>query len=403
MSNMPKNKPELLSPAGNFAKMRMAVLYGADSVYLAGNMFGMRSAADNFTTDEIFAAVDYAHRNNVKVYLAINTMPRSNEYTALHEYLAAIKDSGVDAVIAADLGVIEAVKKYLPHTELHLSTQSSVVSAATASAYHNLGINRIVLARELTLDEIKFIRDNTPPELELEVFAHGAMCVSYSGHCLLSAHFTDRDANRGMCSQPCRWDYKLYEVEEVKRPNERLPILETERGTFTFSSRDLCMAEHIKELAEAGVSSLKIEGRMKSAYYAAVTTNVYRIAIDDYAEGKPFNPLLLNELESVSHREYGTGFYFGEPGICGKSGYIREKAFLAAVDESGFFVQVNKLKAGDTVELVSPNKSGRRFTIPHDGLFDESGKAIESTPHPRMRFTINAPFEVKPGDILRGI
>ena len=262
--------PELLSPAGNFEKMKAAFLYGADAVYLAGNMFGMRSAADNFTTEELGNAVLYAHGRGKKIYLTVNTMPRGYEYPALRRFLDEIKDIGIDAMIIADLGVLDTVKSIIPDMEVHISTQAGVVSAPVCRAFYNLGAKRVVLAREVSLAEIKEIKADIPRGLELEAFIHGSMCVSFSGRCTLSNYLTGRDANRGACTQPCRWNYAL--VEE-KRPDVPLPIEQTQDGTFVFGSKDMCMIEHIPELMESGIDSFKIEGRMKSAYYTAVVTN----------------------------------------------------------------------------------------------------------------------------------
>lgn len=393
-------KPELLSPAGNFEKLKTAILYGADAVYMAGNDFGMRAAADNFSLDEIFEAVKYAHERDVKVYLTINTMPRPDEFPRLERYLHELRDSNIDAVIAADLGVIEMIREILPSTAVHVSTQASIVNAATCNVYRKMGATRVVLARELSLDEIKIIRKQIPADLEIETFVHGSMCVSYSGQCLLSEHLLGRDANRGRCAQPCRWDYKLYEIEADGHENERFPLYEISNETFIISSRDMCMVGHIAELTEAGISSFKIEGRMKSAYYAAVTANCYRMAIDAYIGGEPFDPRLHTELNSVSHREYGTGFYFGRPGICSEPGYIREKAYLATATDSGKFIQRNKLSVGDKAELISPNKIGRSFTV--EKLRDGSGNDVESIPHPQVEFYMDVPYEVRPGDIIRG-
>ncbi|MBE6871305.1 MAG: U32 family peptidase [Ruminococcaceae bacterium] len=404
--------PELLSPAGNFEKMKAAILYGADAVYLAGNEFGMRAAADNFTFEELCEAVKYAHERNVKVYLTLNTMPRTTEYPRLRAFLDKIKDIGLDAFIVADIGVISLCKELAPNVQIHISTQASVVSAQTCTAFQRMGATRIVLSRELSFSEIKAIRSEISKELELEAFIHGAMCVAYSGRCLLSNHFVGRDGNRGACAQPCRWNYKLYEAVEEKRLDDRLGIMQTEHGTFTYSSRDLCMIEHIPELCESGIDSFKIEGRMKSAYYAAVVTNTYRMAIDKYYASPldyKYDPVYMNELCSVSHREYDTGFFFDDPMSDAKvtefKGYIREKAYLATVlscDENGVatLVQRNKLIAGQSAEILSPGKTGQALTITE--LYNESGEPIESAPHPGMIFTAKLPFAVKPGDILRG-
>ncbi len=424
--NINKKPPELLSPAGNFEKMKAAILYGCDAVYLAGDDFGMRAAADNFSIEELFEAVSYAHERGVRVNLTLNTMPHTDEYPKLTTFVKSIKDAGIDAIIAADLGVMALVREHLPNAELHVSTQASTVSAAACREWHRLGAKRVVLARELTLDEIKEIRANTPSELELEAFIHGSMCISYSGRCLLSQHFVGRDANRGKCAQPCRWNMSYapsvitdegvaaFEVSEEKRPDNRVPVIENEHGTFFLSSKDTCMIEHIPELMESGIDSFKIEGRMKSEYYAAVVTNVYRMAIDKYLqdpEHYEYNPAWLRELESVSHREYHTGYYFAKPmedaNTAKQPGYMKEKAYLCRVvayDEAtgmATFVQRNKVFANSDVEIITPGKIGRALHL--DSLFNESGKQIESAPHPYMSFTAKMPFPVKPGDIVRAV
>ncbi|MBE6606029.1 MAG: U32 family peptidase [Ruminococcaceae bacterium] len=403
------NKPELLSPAGNFEKMKSAILYGADAVYLAGNDFGMRAAADNFSNDELKEAIKYAHERGVRIYITLNTMPHPDEYENLHEYLRFLSTTPPDAVICVDMGVIALVKKYLPRTEIHISTQASVVSAEAAIQWMRLGAKRVVLARELTFDEILKIRANIPDELELEAFIHGSMCISYSGRCLLSQHFTNRDANRGRCAQPCRWNFEVY---EEKRPNDVLPLEQDKNGTFIMSSKDMCMIEHIPELVKSGITSFKIEGRMKSSYYTAVVTNTYRMAIDRYLsdpDGYVFDPLWSKELDSVSHREYATGFYYDRPlddaKTCTTPGYLREKAYLAIAQDydaqSGLalFIQRNKAVRGTSAEIISPGKCGRGLTL--DEMFDENMTPLESAPHPFMKFYVKVPFEVKPGDIMR--
>ena len=406
------NKVELLSPAGNFEKMRAAILYGADAVYLAGEVFGMRAAADNFSLDELRLAVAYAHERGVKVYLTVNTMPRENEYTLLENYLGNLKNIPIDALIVADLGVLMLAKKILPEVELHVSTQASSVSSADCLAWHSLGAKRVVLARELSLEEIKAIRLNLPEEIEIECFIHGSMCVSYSGRCLLSNHLVGRDANRGMCAQPCRWNYTVrsYEIEEEKRPDAKMPVEEIAGETFIMSSRDTCTIEHIPELIEAGLNSFKIEGRMKSAYYTAVVTNTYRMAIDSYLSGNyEYNPLWYRELESVSHRDYNTGYYFldshTDANIASTTGYLKEKSYLAVVesyDETtglALLTQRNKMLHGDSVELLTPGKVGIPLTVGE--LFDENMQPIPATPHPYMKFYMKTPFAVKSGDIIR--
>lgn len=404
--------PELLCPAGNFDKLRAALLYGANAVYLASERFGMRAAADNFSITEIFEAVALARTYNAKIYLAVNVMPHEYEYPSLWQYLSSLQGSGIDAVIAADLGVIALVRELLPEVEIHVSTQASVVSAAACEQYLRLGCRRVVLARELSLEDIKMIRQNTSRELELEAFIHGSMCVSWSGRCLLSNHFTGRDANRGACAQPCRWNYNLYEISEEKRREEPLPIAETDRGTFIMSSRDMCMIEHIPELMESGIDSFKIEGRMKSVYYTAVTANTYRMAMDRYLASPAdykYDPVWMTELESVSHREYGTGYWFDNPNdnaqTVQSNGYMREKAYIGLVESydpdthRATVIQRNKLCVGDTVEVISPGKVGRAFVA--SDLADGEGNAIDSAPHPLMRFSLPVPFEVFAGDIMR--
>jgi putative protease len=343
-------------------------------------------------------------------------MPRDREYAHLADYIRYLSKIGADAVIVGDIGVLSLVRDVAPELDIHLSTQASAVSSYACRAWHALGARRIVLARELTLREISEIRKNTPPELELEVFIHGAMCIAYSGRCLLSNCLTGRDANRGECAQPCRWNYtvKSIEVTEEKRPGGRIPIEEDDEGTYVMSSRDLCMIEHIPELIDAGIDSFKIEGRVKSAYYGAVTANAYRIAIDRYVsdpQGYTFDPALLRELESVSHREYCTGFFYGSPANTANTvsytGYLRDKAYLAVAishDETSgraVFRQKNRVCEGDAAEIVSPGKTGRGLII-YD-LKNSDGEPIESAPHPGMLFSVNAPFPIAPGDMLRGI
>ena len=405
-----KKVPELLSPCGNFEKLEAAVRYGADAVYLAGKHFGMRSAADNFTDGELSRAAALCRENGRRMYVTVNILPRSSEYAELERYLRFLAEIGADAVIVSDIGVVSLARRVAPGLEIHISTQASAVSAEACRAWHELGAKRIVLARELTLDEIKAIRAALDPEIEIECFVHGSMCVAYSGRCLLSQYYVGRDGNRGECAQPCRWNYHTVRFDEEKHPGDSLEAEAYPEGTYIMSSRDTCMIGHIPELCEAGIDSLKIEGRMKSAYYVAVTANAYRMALDSFASGEfCYDPAWLDELESVSHREYATGFYFTPPGLdpnlTSAPGYIREKSYIAtAIDDApagtpARFIQRNKLSAGDAVELISPGKCGRAFTA--EAIFGEDGEPIESAPHPQMVFSLAAPFDVKKGDILR--
>ena len=403
---------ELLLPAGNLEKMKAALLYGADAVYLAGKRFGMRSAADNFTTQELIEASSYCHALGKKMYITVNISPRWQEYKGLAEYFDTLREVKPDALIVADPGVLTLAKEMLPDVPLHLSTQAGAVSHADCTFWQKHGVSRVVLARELSLSEIKAIKERISPELELEAFIHGAMCVSFSGRCLLSNYLTGRDANRGMCAQPCRWEYKMYEIEEVKRPGIRFPVEETPQGSFILSSKDMCMIEHIPELMDSGVASFKVEGRMKSAYYAAVCANAYRMAIDAYLRdprGYRYDPAWLSELESVSHREYCTGYWFHDPMTDAQTvtqpGYLTEKGYLAVVEsydqESGraVLVQKNKFCEGDSVEYLTPGCTGSPMLATE--LQDMDGNSIPSCPHPQMRFTMKMPHPVRAGDIIR--
>ena len=414
-------KAELLSPAGNYEKMKAAVNYGADAVYLAGKSFGMRAASGNFDREELIAAVYYCHKHGVKIYITVNVMPHTHEYEELRGYIKFLDAIGVDAVIVADIGVLMTVREVAPKMEIHISTQTSAVSAAACIGWHRLGAKRVVLARELSLEDIKEIRANIPDSLELETFVHGAMCIAYSGRCLLSNYFTGRDANHGACAQSCRWKYSptAIDLAEANRPDVPSVVsAEEEKGeTFFIASKDMCMIEHIPELEEAGISSYKIEGRVKSAYYTAVVTNTYRLAIDEYRRDPSaytFKEEWARELDGVSHREYGTGFFFTPPhedaNVVHELGYIREKAYIATAvvdspvpDPDGMydvlFIQRNKLTAGQPVELISPGHVGRMFTA--DTLRDARGNPIPSAPHPSMYFKLKVPFPVHAGDIMR--
>ena len=390
-------KLELLSPAGDMERLKMSVLYGADAVYLAGTDFGMRSFAGNFTPEELPKAVGFAHSHGIKVHVTVNTMPRNDEVCNLPPYLERLDDAGVDALILADLGAFTLAGKYAPHCQRHISTQQSIANYECAKAWYDLGAQRVVLARELSLEEIRQIRAKTPKELEIETFGHGAMCVSYSGRCLLSNYMTGRDSNRGACAQPCRYQYALM---EEKRPGEYFPVFEDEKGTYILNSRDMCMIDHLDDLMDAGVDCIKIEGRAKSAYYAAIVTGAYRHCIDDVAAGRHLDPVWREEVERVSHRIYSTGFYYGQPGqYVENSRYIRQWQICAIVescDEKGLALCSlrNKFCAGDELEAVGPDL--RPFPVTAGNMTDLEGAALEGPRTPQMKFYLPLPQPVPP-------
>ncbi len=395
-------KLELLSPAGDMERLKMSVLYGADAVYLAGTSFGMRSFAGNFTPEELPKAVEFAHSHGVKVHVTVNTMPRNEEVCHLPAYLEQLDAAGVDALIVADLGAFTLAGKYAPHCERHISTQQSIANYECANAWYDLGAKRVVLARECSLDEIRTIREKTPKELEIETFGHGAMCVSYSGRCLLSNYMTGRDSNRGACAQPCRYQYALM---EEKRPGEYFPVYEDEKGTYILNSRDMCMIDHLKDLMDAGIDCIKIEGRAKSAYYAAIVTGAYRHCIDDVFAGKEIDPIWRDEVDHVSHRIYSTGFYYGFPGqYTENSRYIREWQVCAIVescDENGLALCSlrNKFAKGDELEAVGPDL--KPFAFHAGNMTDEEGTALCEPRTPQMKFNLPLPKQVPPYTILR--
>ncbi len=395
-------KPELLAPAGDMEKLNMAVRYGADAVYLAGTSFGMRSFAGNFTPEALPKAVRLAHEHGVRVHVTVNTMARNDEIRALPAHLELLEDCGADALIVADLGAFRLCERYAPHCERHVSTQVSVANYATATAWYELGAKRVVLARELSLDEIATIRALAPAGLELEVFGHGAMCVSYSGRCLLSNYMTGRDSNRGACAQPCRYQYAL--VEE-KRPGEYFPIFEDEKGTYVLNSNDMCMIDHLDDLMQVGVDCLKIEGRAKSAYYAAIVTGAYRHVLDDVALGRHIDPVWRDEVEKVSHRHYSTGFFYGQPGqYYANSRYIRNYQVVAIVtdcDETGLATLSlrNKFSAGDEIEIVGPDTKPFVLHAPQMELPD--GTLSDEVRTPQMVFQMRLPRPVPVWSIVR--
>lgn len=401
-------KPEVLAPAGDMERFEAALLFGADAVYLGGKQHTMRAGPPNFTTDELKAACTLAHEKGKKVYLTCNTLPRNADLEGLSDYLRQSAECGVDAFIVSDIGIMMEALRTAPGVPIHISTQAGVTNYLTARELYNLGASRMVLARELTLEEIKTLRQNTPRELEIECFVHGAICVSFSGRCLLSQYLNGRDANRGECSQPCRWKYRL--VEE-KRPGQYFPVYEEDDWTYLLNAKDLCTIEQIGLLAEAGVTSLKIEGRAKSAYYVSVITNAYRNAVDlwaDNPQGYCCPDWLKEEVCKVSHREYSPGFLFGMPeqGQCYRSGgYIRNWEVAAVVEgynpENARLLcrQRNKFGVGDHLEALIPQAGTEQFAV--SSLFDEQGVPINDLPHPMMFFWMPYPRELPKGTILR--
>ena len=393
---------ELLAPAGDMERLRMSLAYGADAVYLAGTDFGMRSFAGNFTPEELKQAVALCHSRGVAVHVTCNTMPRNGEIARMPEWLSYLQELGVDAAILADVGGLSLLKKHATKLKAHISTKASVSNYQAAAAWYELGASRVILARELSLDEAAEICAKAPRDLEVEAFVHGAMCVSYSGRCLLSNYMTGRDAARGACAQPCRYQYALM---EEKRPGEYFPVFEENGETFIMNSRDMCMIDHVPELLEAGLDSLKIEGRAKSAYYAAMTTAAYRHAIDAAVEGKPLEPIWRAEVDKVSHRHYSTGFYYGQPGQYTDSArYIRDWQVLAIVtdcDEDGNATLSlrNKFTAGDQIEVVGPDVPAFPLTAPL--MTDGEGFTLAQPRHPQMVFHMKLPRPVPPLSVVR--
>lgn len=384
---------ELLSPAGEYESLEAAVDYGCDAVYLGGQGFGMRANPKNFELEELARAVQYAHQRNVKVYLTCNTVPTNDEIDAYPRFIHEAAETGIDAAIIADLGVLSLTKKHAPELEIHMSTQVGIMNYETANELYRLGAKRVVLAREASLEDLRKIRKNTPSELELEVFVHGAMCVSFSGRCLLSKYLTQRDANRGECAQPCRWKYYL---TEETRAGEQYEITEDERGTYILNSRDLCMIEHLPELIEAGADSLKIEGRAKSAYYTAIVTNAYRCALDHALRGEPAPEWTRAEVEKVSHRPYCTGFFFRHDDAeqyYESSRYFRNYDFVGVVDECSTgkvtMIQRNHFTLDDELELLCPGHDPIPFT-PKE-MYNEKGERVTVANHAMERLTF--PYE----------
>lgn len=408
MKNFDFKIPEVLAPAGDRERFDKALQFGADAIYVGGAEFGMRAAPSNFSFEELACAVEDAHKKGVKVYLTCNTVPNNAEIKRLPDFLVKAKDAGVDALIISDLGTMNIAKKYAPDTEIHVSTQAGITNYETANVFYNLGAKRIVTAREVSLEDIAEIRANIPSDMDIECFVHGAMCMSFSGRCLISNYLTARDANKGDCAQPCRWKYHL--MEET-RPGEYFPVFEDANGTYLMNSRDMCMIEHIPEMVKAGITSFKIEGRAKSAYYTAVITNAYRAAVDGFLKNPSdsYSPekWIVDEVRKISYREYCTGFYFGRPQDDAQmyydGGYKREWNVSADILSSdGKMVTGilrNRFFEGDILEVMDVNKEP--FEVEVRNLTDENGEKIENAPHPMMKFSFECDKEITPGAILR--
>lgn len=404
---MNNNRPEVLAPAGDRERLEAAVRFGADAVYLGGKLHNMRAGTPSFELEELAAAVELAHSAGVRVYFTCNTLPRNDEIPTLEGYLAQVAATGVDAFIASDIGMMMAAKRVAPQVDIHISTQAGVTNYLTATELHRLGAKRVILARELSLEEIRTIRQNTPPELEIEVFVHGAICMSFSGRCLISQYMIGRDANRGDCAQPCRWGYHLM---EEKRPGEYYPVYEDESGSYILNAKDICLIEEIDKLIDAGVTSLKIEGRAKSAYYVAVISNAYRSAMDLYLADPVHYRLpqwILDETRKVSHRDYTKGFLFGVPqdGQCYQSGgYIRDWEVMAVVTgwEQGRVTctQRNRFFAGDSLEALLPGGGGV-VTLTVEALTNGAGEPIEVANQATMLCSFASALPLPPGAILR--
>ena len=402
-------KIELLAPAGDLERLKIAFTYGADAVYIGGEIFGMRSAAKNFTIEEMKEGVEFAHNLGKQVFVTINIIPRNEELEQLPPYLLQLQEIGVDAVIVSDAGVFSIVKKTIPNMEVHISTQASTSNSVAAKFWYEQGAQRVVTARELSFDEIRSIRDNVPEDMDIEAFVHGAMCMSYSGKCVISNYTTGRDANRGACAQPCRWKYDLVEENENGEYEEVIKGIDS---SFFFNSKDLCMIEYIPQLIECGITSFKIEGRMKTAYYVATTVRAYRMAIDAYYEDPKnwkFNPMWLEELKKGSHRDYSTGFYFDSPSDKAhnyeSASYIRNYDFIGIVKdydkENDLYIveQRNKMNVNDKIEIIGPYKETMFATILE--MYNEDGEPIESAPHARQIVKLKLDIKVDKNYMLR--
>ncbi len=401
-------RPELLIPASSLEVLKVAVIYGADAVYIGGEAFGLRAKAKNFSMEDMKEGIEFAHSHDVKVYVTANILAHNRDLEGVRKYFTELKDIKPDALIISDPAVFTIAKEILPDMEIHISTQANNTNYGTYNFWHKLGAKRVVTARELSLEEIKEIRNNIPDDLEIETFIHGAMCISYSGRCLLSSFMAGRDANQGACTHPCRWKYA---VVEESRPGEYMPVYENERGTYIFNSKDLCMIEYIPELMESGIDSFKIEGRMKTALYVATVTRTYRMAIDDYKKSPEYYreriPFYKSEIAKCTYRQYTTGFFFGKPDentqIYDSNTYIKEYTYLGIVGEerNGRYriEQRNKFSVGEVVEVMKPG--GENITAAVKSIEAEDGTVQESAPHPKQVIYIDLGIKLDKYDILR--
>ena len=402
-------KPELLCPASSLEVLKTAVNFGADAVYIGGEVYGLRAKAKNFSHEDMIEGVKYAHAHNVRVFVTANILAHNADLAGVRKYFEELKEVGMDALIIADPAIFTIAKEVLPDTEIHISTQANNTNYGTFNFWWNLGAKRVVTARELSLKEIKEIRDNIPDDMEIETFVHGAMCISYSGRCLLSSFMTGRDSNKGACTHPCRWQYA---VVEEKRPGEYMPVYENERGTYIFNSKDLCMIDHIPELILSGVDSLKIEGRMKTALYVATVARTYRMAIDDFFEDpdkyRENIPKYIELMSQGIYRQYTTGFFFGKPDensqVYDKNDYEHSYTYLGIigqVDEDGmcYFEQRNKFSIGDEIEVMKPD--GRDIKVKVSKMMDEEGNEVESAPHPKQKLKVFLDNQAEVGDLIR--
>ena len=402
-------KPELLVPASSLEVLKIAVIFGADAVYIGGEAFGLRAKAKNFSMEDMKEGIAFAHEHGVKVYVTANILAHNDDLEGVREYFQELKEIKPDALIISDPGVFMIAREVCPEIERHVSTQANNTNYGTYQFWYQQGAKRVVSARELSLKEIKEIRANIPDDLEIETFIHGAMCISYSGRCLLSNYFTGRDANQGACTHPCRWKYA---VVEEKRPGEYLPVYENERGTYIFNSKDLCMIEHIDDIMESGIDSLKIEGRMKTALYVATVARTYRKAIDDYLESpqkyRANMTWYQEQISNCTYRQFTTGFFYGKPDentqIYDSNTYVKEYTYLGYIEEVteeglGRITQRNKFSVGETIEVMKPNGENVEVTVQR--ILDEDGNSVESAPHPQQRLYVDLGIELCQYDLLR--